>query len=153
MNTEDTLAFLTAMCETGESARYGQRRREGVAPEFANLIAPQARRQLEDSRVLLAATKRALREFASTTLQGQVNDWIAVGRVEKVVTRFVGQLERAPERLENPDYSQVFVALENLEVEGASRIARTGVRLSEVPDGLMVDDRRLRDAVLELIVE
>ncbi|WME23219.1 PD-(D/E)XK nuclease family protein [Brachybacterium sp. GU-2] len=180
MNTEDTLAFLTAMCETGESARYEQRPRDRVAQEFGDLIAAHARRQLEDSRALLASTKRALRAFASTTLTGQVNDRIAAGPIEKVVTRFVGQWEwcvelqradgfptvflefgptavvekeRVPHMLHDPDYSQVFITLQDAEVGGISRIAQTGVRLTQVLDGLTADDVRLRDAVLEIAGE
>lgn len=180
MNTEDTLAFLTAMCETGESARYGQRPRDRVAQEFGDLIAARARRQLEDSRTLLASTKRALRGYASTVLIDQVNERITAGPIEKVVTRFVGQWEwcvelqradkhptvfleygptavvereRVPQQTENPDYSQVFVTLKDAKVGGISRIAHTGVRLTEVLDGLTADDVRLRDAVLEIAGE
>ena len=157
MNTEDTLAFLTAMCETGESARYGQRPRDRVAEDFADLMAAQARRQFEDSLALLAATKKALRGHANATLVGQVNAQIPAGPIEKVVTRFVGQWEwcvelqrsddhptvffefgptavaeqeRVPRRLEAPDYSQVFVSLQGPSGEGISRLAHTGVGLT-----------------------
>ncbi|MGN7211893.1 PD-(D/E)XK nuclease family protein [Brachybacterium paraconglomeratum] len=178
MNTDDTLAFLTAMCETGESARYGRRPRDRVTEEFGELIAAQARRQLEESRALLASVKRALRDFAKSTLMYQVNEMVPAGPVEKVVTRFVGQWEwcvelqrgeahrtvflefgptavvqqeRTPHKLENPEYSQVFVALESAPEGGVSRLVHTGVRLDEVLSGLHTDDLRLRDAVLAII--
>lgn len=180
MNTEDTLAFLTAMCETGESARYGQRPRDRVAEDFADLMAAQARRQFEDSLALLAATKKALRGHANATLVGQVNAKIPAGPIEKVVTRFVGQWEwcvelqrsddhptvffefgptavaeqeRVPRRLEAPDYSQVFVSLQGPSGEGISRLAHTGVGLTEVLDGLQATDLRLRDAVLGIVAQ
>jgi hypothetical protein len=180
MNTEDTLTFLTAMCETGESARYGHRPHDRVAQEFGDLIAAHARRQLEESRALLASVKRALREYASATLMSQVNEVITAGPIEKVLTRFVGQWEwcvelqrsedhptvflefgptavveqeRVPRKLEHPDYSQVFVTLQDKAVDGISRIAHTGLHLAEVLDGLATDDLRLRDAVLEIIDE
>ncbi|MCZ4328018.1 PD-(D/E)XK nuclease family protein [Brachybacterium paraconglomeratum] len=180
MNTEDTLAFLTAMCETGESARYGQRPRDRVAEDFADLMAAQARRQFEDSLALLAATKKALRGHANATLVGQVNAQIPAGPIEKVVTRFVGQWEwcvelqrsddhptvffefgptavaeqeRVPRRLEAPDYSQVFVSLQGPSGEGISRLAHTGVGLTEVLDGLQATDLRLRDAVLGIVAQ
>ena len=180
MNTEDTLAFLTAMCETGESARYGQRPRDRVAEDFADLMAAQARRQFEDSLALLAATKKALRGHANATLVGQVNAQIPAGPIEKVVTRFVGQWEwcvelqrsddhptvffefgptavaeqeRVPRRLEAPDYSQVFVSLQGPSGEGISRLAHTGVGLAEVLDGLQETDLRLRDAVLGIVAQ
>jgi len=180
MNTDDTLAFLTAMCETGESARYGQRPRDRVAEDFADLMAAQARRQFEDSLALLAATKKALRGHANATLVGQVNAQIPAGPIEKVVTRFVGQWEwcvelqrsddhptvffefgptavaeqeRVPRRLEAPDYSQVFVSLQGPSGEGISRLAHTGVGLTEVLDGLQATDLRLRDAVLGIVAQ
>ena len=180
MNTEDTLAFLTAMCETGESARYGQRPRDRVAEDFADLMAAQARRQFEDSLALLAATKKALRGHANATLVGQVNAQIPAGPIEKVVTRFVGQWEwcvelqrsddhptvffefgptavaeqeRVPRRLEAPDYSQVFVSLQDQSGVGISRLAHTGVGLAEVLDGLQETDLRLRDAVLGIVAQ
>ena len=180
MNTDDTLAFLTAMCETGESARYGQRPRDRVTDEFGELIAAQARRQLEESRALLASMKRALRDHANSTLVGQVNELIPTGPVEKVVTRFVGQWEwcvelqrseghptvflefgptavveqvRISRKLGHPDYSQIFISLQGTADEGISRLAHTGVHLDEVLTGLASDDVRLRDAVLAIVAD
>lgn len=180
MNTDDTLAFLTAMCETGESARYGYQPHDRAAEELGDLIAAQARRQFAESRALLAATKGALRDFARGALMSQVNDRSATGQLEKVVTRFSGQWqwcvelhraeelptvflqfgptavaerERVPHLLGNPDYSQVFVALQDRAVDGVSRIKHSGVYLSEVLEGLASDDVRLRDAVLAIVAE
>lgn len=180
MNTDDTLAFLTAMCETGESARYGYQPHGRAAEELGDLIAAQARRQFAESRALLAATKGALRDFARGALMSQVNDRSATGQLEKVVTRFSGQWqwcvelhraeelptvflqfgptavaerERVPHLLGNPDYSQVFVALQDRAVDGVSRIKHSGVYLSEVLEGLASDDVRLRDAVLAIVAE
>ena len=178
MNTDDTLAFLTAMCKTGESARYGQRPRDRVTEEFGELIAAQARRQLEESRALLASVKRGLRDYANSTLVGQVNELISAGPVEKVVTRFVGQWEwcvelqrseghrtvflefgptavvqqgRAPQKLDDPDYSQIFVALESTPEGGVSHLMPTDVHLADALTGLASDDVRLRDAVLDIV--
>lgn len=175
MNTEDTLAFLTAMCETGESARYGHRPRDRVAEDFGDLIAAQAKRQLEESRALLAALKRRLREYGTAALAEQVNECLTSGAIEKVVTRFVGQWEwrvelqrgddaptvflefgptavveqeRVPRKIDNPDFSKVFVALQDKSTGGVSHLTQTDVSLSDVLDGLPVDDVRLRNAVL-----
>lgn len=180
MNTDDTLAFLTAMCKTGESARYGQRPRDRVTEEFGELIAAQARRQLEESRTLLASVKRGLRDYANSTLVGQVNELIPAGPVEKVVTRFVGQWEwcvelqrsednptvflefgptavveqeRVSRKLDDPDYSQIFISLQGNATEGISHLAHTGVHLAEVLTGLTCDDVRLRDAVLDIVTD
>lgn len=180
MNTDDTLAFLTAMCDTGESARYGYQPRDRVAQEFGEQIAAQARRQLEESRALLASTKRRLHEFVKSTLVSQVREEFAEGSPVEVNVRFQGQWEwcieirrgvdhpsvflvfgptavavqeRVPRKLEQPDYSQVFAALQDRNTGGNSRIAHTGVNLREALEGLDSNDIRLRDSVLGIITE
>ena len=180
MNLEDTIGFLTKMCETGESARYGHRPRDVATQEFVDLIAEHARRQLEDSRTVLATTKRRLREYSRSTLVGQVNAKIPHGPIERVVTRFVGQwewtielhradehrtvffhfgptavveLQRVPNPLDNPDYSRLFVSLQGENGAGISSIEQTDVPLLEVLEGLDSDDVRLRDAVLNSIAQ
>ncbi|MGC0250283.1 hypothetical protein [Pseudactinotalea sp. Z1748] len=146
-----------------------------MTQEFANLVAEHARRQFEESLKTLANVKAGLRSFARSTLMAQVNARVERGRIEKVVTRFVGQWEwcielqradgqpaiflefrptvvveneRVPVPIGEPDYSRVFVTLENAERESIARIVQTDVRLAEVIDGLSRDDCRLRDAVL-----
>ena len=180
MNTDDTLAFLTAMCETGESARYGYQPRGRVAQEFGEQIAAQAQRQLEESRALLASTKRRLHEFVKSTLVAQVREEFAEGSPVEVNVRFQGQWEwcielrrgvdhpsvflvfgptavavqeRVPRKLEQPDYSQVFATLQDKSTGGNSRIAHTGVDLREALEGLDSDDIRLRDSVLGILTE
>lgn len=61
--------------------------------------------------------------------------------------------ERVLRKLEHPDYSQIFITLQDKSTGGNSLIAHTGVRLDEVLEGLVADDVRLRDAVLAIIVE
>ena len=164
-------------CETGESARYGYRPRDRVTQEFADLVAEHARRQFEESRITLASVKDRLRLFARTALVNQVNEQVEQGRIEKVVTRFVGQWEwcvelqrsdaqptiflefgptavvenqRVPEPIDDPDYSRVFVTLHDVERDSIARIVQTEVSLLEVISGLAQDDGRLRDAVLAI---
>lgn len=180
MNTDNTLTFLTAMCETGESARYGYQPRDRVAQEFGDLIAAQARRQLEESRALLVTIKRRLNEFVRSTLVAQISEELADGPLVDVNVRFQGQWEwcielrrgedhtsvflvfgptavvvqeRVPRKLEHPDYSRVFVSLQDKGTGGNSLIAHTDVCLAEVLEGLASDDVRLRDAVLEILAE
>lgn len=178
MNLEDTIAFLTVMCETGESARYGHRPRDVAANEFVDLVAEHARRQLDDSRTVLATTKRRLREYSRSTLMDHVNSMIPEGPIEQVVTRFVGQWEwtvelqraasyptvflhfgptavveqqQAPRPIEDPDYSRLFVSLQGATGAGISSIMQTDVQLVEIIEGLEPEDLRLRDAVLRTI--
>lgn len=175
VNPDDQISFIQAMCETGESARYGYRPQDRAPQEFADLVAEHARRQLEDSRKTPAAVKARLRSFARTTLTEQVNETADSGRVTKVEARQAGEWEwcvalyradaqptillvfgptaaveneRAPELVTDPDYSRVFVTLEATGQQGLERIVQTDVSLGEVIHGLSHDDDRLRDAVL-----
>ena len=178
VNIEDRIAFLTTMCETGESARYGHRPQEVAAQEFAELVAQHARRQFEEGRQTLAQVKRSLKRFAEHTLVGQVNDALANGQIAAVEARFVGQWEwcvtlrrgdshptvfldfgptavvensRAPEPLVDPDYSKVFVTRKAAGQDGTDQLVQTQVGLGEVLAGLGSGDTRLRDAVLAVI--
>ncbi|HLQ81098.1 MAG TPA: hypothetical protein VK122_08400, partial [Brachybacterium sp.] len=177
MDLEDTITFLTTMCETGESARYGHRPRDVAEQEFADLVAEHARRQLADSRTVLATTKRSLREYGRTTLMDSVNAAIPKGPIEQVVTRTVGQwewtielhragshptvflefgptavveLQRIPHTVTRPDFSCLFISLQAESGSGISTIRQTDVRIAEVIEGLAADDLRLRDAVLRI---
>lgn len=177
VNVDDQIRFITTMCETGESARYGHRPQERAAREFSDLVAEHARRQFEDSRATLTSVKGRLREFTRAVLTDQLNGSLERGAIEKVTTRFVGQWEwcvelqrsdgqpaiflefgptavveneRVPLPLDAPDYSRVFATLQAPGGEGISRIVQTNVSLAEVLNGLERDDRRLRDAVLEM---
>ncbi|GAB4097194.1 hypothetical protein GCM10028787_26690 [Brachybacterium horti] len=180
VNTEDTIAFLTTMCETGESARYGHRPRDLASQEFADLVAEHARRQLEDSRKLLADVKGALRSYARAVLMEQVNARIGEGPVERVVTRFVGkwewcvELQRAdpystinlafgptvvaeqemvPDPVDLPDFSKLFITRAPVDGSGLTLITQTDVSLAEILAGLSPEDPRLRDAVLAVAAE
>ena len=180
VNLDDQISFIQAMCETGESARYGYRSQDRAAQEFADLVAEHARRQLEDSRKILAAVKTGLRSFAQTTLTEQVNETVQNGRVTKVEARLAGKWEwcvalrradaqpmirlvfgptavveneRAPELVSDPDYSRVFVTLKTADQQSLERIMQTDVSLGEVVNGLSQDDDRLRDAVLAVASE
>ncbi|GAB2603839.1 hypothetical protein GCM10009696_06740 [Kocuria himachalensis] len=175
VNLDDQISFIQAMCETGESARYGYRSQDRATQEFADLVAEHARRQLEDSRKTLASVKAGLRSFAQTTLKDQVNETVGSGRVTKVEARLAGKWEwcvalyradaqptillvfgptavveneRAPELVSDPDYSRVFVTLKATGQQGLKRIVQTDVSLGEVINGLSPDDDRLREAVL-----
>lgn len=175
VNPDDQISFIKAMCETGESARYGYRSQDRATQEFADLVAEHARRQLEDSRKTLATVKAGLQAFARTTLTDQVNEKVERGEVQKIEAKLKGiwqwcvalyradeqptillvfgptavvENERAPELVSDPDYSRVFVTLKATGQQGLKRIVQTDVSLGEVINGLSQDDDRLRDAVL-----
>ncbi|MFE7629141.1 PD-(D/E)XK nuclease family protein [Kocuria sp. NPDC057446] len=175
VNLDDQISFIKAMCETGESARYGYQAQDLAAQEFADLVAEHARRQMEDSRKTLAKAKTGLQGFARTTLTDQVNEKVERGQVQKVEANLKGiwqwcvvlhradaqptillvfgptavvENESAPEPVSDPDYSRVFVTLKAAGQQGLKRIVQTDVSLEEAINGLSQDDDRLRDAVL-----
>lgn len=177
VNIEDQIAFLMTMCETGESARYGQLPQAVAAQEFAELVAQHAKRQFEEGRETLTQVKRSLKRYAEHTLLSQVNGALPTGQVTDVQAQLRGQWEwsvtlgrtdsqpavllefgptavvenvRAPEPLVDPDYSRVFVTRQGAG-QDVGLIVQTEVGLVEVLAGLSGDDIRLRDAVLAVI--
>jgi len=176
VSIEDQIAFLKAMCDTGESARYGHRPQQTAAEQFADLLALHAKRQFEEGRKTLSAVKRSLRQYAVGTLASQL-DGTPIGQVVAVQTPFVGQWEwcvalrradpqpdlflefgptavvengRAPQPLPVPDYGKIFATRLAPGGERIDRIVQTEVGLDEVLNGLGSDDDRLRDALLIL---
>lgn len=179
MSEEEQIAFIKAMCETGESARYGHRPHEGTARQFSELLAQHAKRQFEEGRKTLARVKKTLTRFAAQTLVEQVNSALETKEFTSVDARFVGQWEwcvtlkradsrpavflefgptavvengRVPEPLAHPDYTKVFVTRRARgRDEGIDLISQTDVGLGEVLAGMAADDIRLRDAILAAI--
>lgn len=174
----EQIEFIKAMCETGESARYGYRPHDSAALEFAELLAQHAKKQFEDGRKTLGQIKRTLKQFAEHTLVGQLNSALSTDEFTAVATPFVGQWEwsvaisrangkpsiflefgptavventRAPKPLDTPDYSRVFVTRHTSDGEGIDQILQTDVELEDVLSGLAADDTRLRDAVLAVM--
>ncbi|MDA1085782.1 MAG: PD-(D/E)XK nuclease family protein [Verrucomicrobia bacterium] len=176
MSEEERIAFIKAMCETGESARYGHRPHEGAARQFSELLAQHAERQFEEGRKTLARVKTTLKRFAAQTLVGQANSALETKEFTSVEAQCVGQWEwcitlrradskpdvflifgptavvengHSPEPLTHPDYTRVFVARQASGCnDGIDLISQTDVGLGEVSTGMSADDTRLRDAVL-----
>lgn len=176
---EDRIAFIKAMCETGEGARYGYRPQNKAAQEFGDLLALHAKRQFEEGRTTLAEVKKALRRYAERTLIDQVNGALTNGHVTSVKAPWTGKWEwcvtlrradsqanvhlefgptaveengRVAEPLADSDYSRIFVTREVPGTGGSiDRIIQTDVGLAEVLAGLSDTDQRLHDGVLAAI--
>ena len=178
MSHEERIAFIKAMCDTGESERYGHRPHEVAAQEFAELLAQHAKRQFEEGRKTLSLVKTTLKRFCEQTLVPQLNTALETNQFTAVDARFGGQWEwcvtlrrgdskpslnlefgptavvennRAPEPIVDPDYTKLFVTRQASEHGGIDYIVQTDVRLVDAVAGLSVDDLRLRDAVLAAI--
>lgn len=173
VDLEDRIAFMTAMCETGESIRYSYRPNEVAAEEFAAVMADHARQQFEDGRSLLFEVKGALTSFARSTLVDQVNETRSERPIERVTSNYVfswrwsvtlyrsgdvprvhlvfgptaaTHYERHGQPVDAPDYTEVIVTTQL--GEPGNSIVPTGVSVRDVIAGLTRDDTRLRDAVL-----
>lgn len=175
---EDRIEFIKAMCETGESARYGYRPQQVAAEEFANQVAQHARHQFEAGRTMLHEVKSALQRYAEHTLKAQVNEALEREAIAVAQAKFQGKWEwyvyltpppgsprlpdlvfgptaatsndDAPSPLADPDYTKVFV-LTTTATEACERLDQTEVGIAEVLAGLSADDMRLRDAVIAAI--
>lgn len=177
VSVQDRIRFIEAMCDTGESARYGRRPHDAAAQEFADVVAQHARRQFEEGRQTLAEVKRSLRRYAEQTLLPRMNKALPAGPVTAVETRFVGQWEWAvalrrddpypdfylefgptavvenqlvPEPVVDPDFTRIFVTRQATDGDGIDRIHQTDVRLDEILSGLGNEDSRLLEAVLAI---
>lgn len=178
MSHVEQVAFVSMMCQTGESRRFGQRPQERAAQEFADEVARHARQRFADGRQALGSLKRALKSYAQHTLSAQLNLALPEGPIVEVSTGFVGRWEwcvmlgrgaeypdlfiefgptavvendRVRDPLGSPDYSKVFITRRAATVaEGIDLIAQTDVGLEEVLGGLSSDDYRLRDALVAL---
>lgn len=175
VSREDRIAFIKAMCETGESARYGHRPQEAAAQEFADQVAQHARHQFDEGRETLLEVKRSLKHYAEHTLKAQINDVQGKECIAVVKARYVGQWEwyvvldapdssvvaglvfgptaatyngTVPRPLVDPDFSKVFVIIEAVASATGERLDQTEVGIEEVLAGLSADDTRLRDAVI-----
>lgn len=175
VNAADHIAFLTAMCETGESARYGHRPQHAAAEEFAETMAQHAKQQFEDGRKTLSDIKRILRHFASGPLLAQVNAALGQEVVANVQANFAGQWEwnvrlldssnnlvaallfgptavaynnEVPDPLPSPDFSRVFVLTEPRDTDRERRLRPTEVGLDEVLAGLEPTDDRLAQILI-----
>ena len=178
VNTADQITFIKTMCETGESARYGQRPQDAAAEQFAQTLAQHAKQQFEDGRKALGEIKRYLRQYAERRLMHQVNDALGQEVVVKVLANFVGQWEwyvrlldingdvvvglvfgptaatyneEVPEPLQSPDFSKIFLLTRSSDAEPRRSLHQTDIGMDEVLTGFEPADDRLAQAVIPLV--
>lgn len=181
IDSQDRIAFIDAMCRTGEGVRFSYRPIDVAAEDFADLVARHARRQFEDARSLLRRVKGDLENYARAVLMDQVNAAAPHARIERVAANFKGKWEwsvafkRAespqtlyldfgptaakhvqdqPHLIGRPDFSRIFVSRKDVRqgvLSGVDRLLQTDVTLDEVIAGLEASDTRLRDAIVSIV--
>lgn len=90
MDDHDVLAFLTAMCATGEAVRYREQSQEAAALKFADDVANQAIERFGEGRELLQRIKGRLRNYGAQVLQPQLDTTMGPGFVTKVSATYAG---------------------------------------------------------------
>ncbi|WP_076624000.1 PD-(D/E)XK nuclease family protein [Leucobacter chironomi] len=175
VNTADRIAFIKTMCETGESARYGQRPQDAAAEQFAEILAQHAKQQFEDGRRTLGDAKRYLRQYAERQLMSQVNGALGEEAVASVRANFVGKWEwyvrllnangdmvagllfgptaatyndEIPDPVQHPDFGKVFILMRSSDVES---LHQTDISLEDVLTGFEPTDDRLVQTVIPLV--
>lgn len=180
MEDRKLLDFVVAMCDTGEAARYAMTNSDQVAEQFAADMAVQARERFGEGRELLQRVKDRLKAFSSRVLLRQVNTATSGNLVRAVAANYRGkwqweiilhledaegvpqdnvqlvfgpsawhaQSESAPVPIADPDYSRIF-----LYRHSTKAFRQSAVTLKEVLDGLGHDDLRLRDEILQLVMD
>lgn len=86
----DVLNFVTTMCDTGDSQRFGWVRQAEVAEKFASEVAAQARQRFLEGRELLQRIKAMLRAFGAGPLRDQLNTTLGDERVREVSATYSG---------------------------------------------------------------
>jgi len=84
------LAFVVAMCDTGEAGRYGEQKITQAAERFATDMAQQAQERFGEGRELLQRLKERLKVFATAVLAPQLNATRSAWSVHRVVANWAG---------------------------------------------------------------
>jgi uncharacterized membrane-anchored protein len=87
---QNTLNFITAMCETGEAIRYQKRPQEPVASQFAQDMAEQLEQHYLNSRELLFKIKAQVKAYCIGELSSQFAQSNEMGKISDVQMPFSG---------------------------------------------------------------
>lgn len=178
VNDDQLLAFVEAVCNTGEAARYGATQRDQAAISFADALRAEALERFGESVGLLRRLRSSLFNFASEHLKDQVNEALGEAALGSVFKNYRGNYEwtvafyRAddPEQwlaqmkfgpsawfanASDPFWTSKVPAAEadytRLFLTHGRTIRQSNVTLAEVLRGLPGDDLRLRDELMALI--
>ena len=180
VDDDQHIAFVKAMCETGEATRYGEQRREEAAIKFADALREQALDGFGESFEFLRRVKDHLSAYADEYLRAHLDDALDHAVIATVRKNYGGIYR----------YTVAFYVSDNSEAElvqikfgpsawfantgdggfdtrvpasevdytrlfvthpGRKILRQSSVSLAEVLAGLKEGDVRLRDELLKLI--
>lgn len=95
VSDRDVLDFVVALCDAGESGRYGQTNIDVVAEQFATDLADQARERFHEGRAILQRIKERLRSYVSQALAQQLREHFGTQFVEDVKINWSGSYKWA----------------------------------------------------------
>ncbi|MGY5319813.1 PD-(D/E)XK nuclease family protein [Neomicrococcus lactis] len=90
VSDSELLAFIDAMCVSGEARRYRERPSDVAAEKFASDVAERARERFEGGREVLKRVKDRLKIYARSTLHNQLDGKLRAGSVREIRTNYVG---------------------------------------------------------------
>lgn len=90
VSDSEFLAFIDAMCVSGEARRYRERPSDVAAEKFASDVAERARERFEGSREVLKRVKDRLKIYARSTLHSQLDGKLRAGSVREIRANYVG---------------------------------------------------------------
>lgn len=180
VNDTELIAFVGALCNSGDASYYQQSPDSKGAVNFADSLRERALEQFNESRDLLWRVKAALQGYSATTLKSQINEalsdefvvdvkanqkgiyqWTVVMRCASqppetegaLLIKFGPSAWFAVERDAHWDSGEVAPAADYscLFLTYGGRIHQSSVTIEEVLEGIGLDDTRLRDAALVLI--
>lgn len=90
VSDSEFLAFIDAMCVSGEARRYRERPSDVAAEKFASDVAERARERFEGGREVLKRVKDRLKIYARSTLHNQLDGKLRAGSVREIRANYVG---------------------------------------------------------------
>lgn len=90
MEDSEALHFVTAMCATGASVRYGEKGLEQAAARFAEDVSKQGHERFVEGHELLQRVKWKLKAFCDQQLRMQLNETYGDGFVSQIGAKYSG---------------------------------------------------------------
>lgn len=180
VNDNELIAFIGALCNSGDASYYQQSPDSKGAVNFADSLRERALEQFNESRDLLWRAKAALQGYCATTLKNQINEALSdefivdVKANQKgiyqwtIVMRCAGETDEtesvllikfgpsawyANERDVHWGYGDATGTADysRLFLTWDGKIRQSEVSIEQVLEGMATDDLRLRDAALDMI--